>query len=794
MMDLRDGSNSRIFLSKFEIRKPNIESVSLERSGDAYFRAANRDESDDNYLYCPSSKGVLAKDNLIRFRHHWTKGEPAIFRHVLEQTSGLSWEPMVMLRALCEHVDPNVSSKMSQVKTIDCLSGCEVEISTWKFFKGYTEGRKHFNSWPEMLKLKDFPPSDKFEDLLPRHCHKLISALPFREYTEPRTGFLNLTVKLPPTVLKPDLGPKTYIAYGMAQELGRGDSVTKLHCDMSDALSENVLLFCEGVSPASLNIKQADCYNNERIYWKNEPLNQSKVVFGYYDRGYDYIHGGYPLPNTSDENIPTSQNTSSAKWVTDNNGTLFCPPKELGGCGDSLLELKCILKEGWILKLEATAERFLSKFKIMQPNNKSISLERSGDAYFRAANRDESDDNYLYWPSSKDDLIRFRHHWTKGEPVIFRHVLEQTSGLSWEPMVMWRALCEHVDPNVSSKMSEVKTIDYLSGCEVKISTQKFFKGYTEGRKYLNSWPEMLKLKDFPPSDKFEDLLPRHCEEFISALPFREYTDPRTGFLNLAVKLPPTVLKPDLGPKTYIAYGMAQELGRGDSVTKLHCDMSDAVNILTHITEVPVSSEQQLAIEKLKRRHKRQDEQENLVEWGADFGGYKEESTSNGRGYDKHTKETGGALWDIFRREDVKKLEEYLLKHFKEFRHTFGCPVNQLYNPIHDQAFYLTLEHKRKLKEEYGVEPWTFEQHLGEAVFIPAGCPHQVRNLKSCTKVAVDFVSPENIQECIRLTHEFRKLPRDHKAREDKLEIKKMVLHAMHKALVDLKELILRNIR
>lgn len=26
-----------------------------------------------------------------------------------------------------------------------------------------------------------------------------------------------------------------------------------------------------------------------------------------------------------------------------------------------------------------------------------------------------------------------------------------------------------------------------------------------------------------------------------------------------------------------------------------------------------------------------------------------------------------------------------------------------------------------------IEPWTFEQHLGEAVFIPAGCPYQVRN-------------------------------------------------------------------
>ena len=30
-----------------------------------------------------------------------------------------------------------------------------------------------------------------------------------------------------------------------------------------------------------------------------------------------------------------------------------------------------------------------------------------------------------------------------------------------------------------------------------------------------------------------------------------------------------------------------------------------------------------------------------------------------------------------------------------------------------------------LKEEEGVESWHFEQHANEAVFIPAGCPHQV---------------------------------------------------------------------
>jgi hypothetical protein len=29
----------------------------------------------------------------------------------------------------------------------------------------------------------------------------------------------------------------------------------------------------------------------------------------------------------------------------------------------------------------------------------------------------------------------------------------------------------------------------------------------------------------------------------------------------------------------------------------------------------------------------------------------------------------------------------------------------------------------------GVEAWTFHQRWGEAVLIPAGCPHQVRNKK-----------------------------------------------------------------
>lgn len=42
--------------------------------------------------------------------------------------------------------------------------------------------------------------------------------------------------------------------------------------------------------------------------------------------------------------------------------------------------------------------------------------------------------------------------------------------------------------------------------------------------------------------------------------------------------------------------------------------------------------------------------------------------------------------------------------------------------------------------------------------------------QSCIKVALDFVSPENFNECINLSEEFRLLPKDHLAKVDKLEV------------------------
>ncbi|XP_048229587.1 uncharacterized protein LOC8277981 [Ricinus communis] len=555
--------------------------------------------------------------------------------------------------------------------------------------------------------------------------------------------------------------------------------------------------------------------------------SHAEIELHYVNRGYDYMHGGDPLPCDS-KNLDDQIEPLVTLWNANNDGSISCAPKEMGGCGDNLLELKRILPMGWISELIWKGRELLKLF-----DNEKTSLmcnysEPGSDTLRKAASREGSEDNYLFCPAlngiqADQELLRFQKHWLKGEPVIVRDTLEVTTHLSWEPMVMWRALCENVDLETNAKMSEVKAIDCLASCQVEINTRQFFKGYTGGRTYENFWPEMLKLKDWPPSDKFEDLLPRHCDEFISALPFQEYSDPKAGILNIAVKFPPGLLKPDLGPKTYIAYGTKEELGRGDSVTKLHCDMSDAVNILTHAVEVALSEEQSTCIEQLKMKHSAQDEKEylerdkvnsHLIEQldecidslseDMDLLKIREtekhssalETDNELRGDTPTDESTGaatagssGALWDIFRREDVPKLEEYLRKYHMEFRHTYCSPVEKVVHPIHDQCFYLTLEHKRKLKEEYGVEPWTFEQRVGEAIFIPAGCPHQVRNLKSCTKVAVDFVSPENIHECLLLTEEFRQLPKNHRAREDKLEIKKMIVYAVEQAIKDLQKVI-----
>ncbi|KAH9670144.1 transcription factor jumonji (JmjC) domain-containing protein [Citrus sinensis] len=528
----------------------------------------------------------------------------------------------------------------------------------------------------------------------------------------------------------------------------------------------------------------------------------------HFDRGKAYLHGGesLPLPSGKKSGIRFSSKKRMRKisqWKARENGDIPCPVNKLGGCGHEYLELKCIFANGWLSELKVKAKKLVKVHNLVdRPHHSGQScscfklngqIDCCSKSLRKAASREGVSDNYLYCPSATDvqheSLEHFKSHWIKGEPVIITNVLDYSSGLSWEPMVMSRAVRDTSYSKGSQKLV-VKT--------VKINTYQFFKAYMEGRTHSNSWPVILKLKDWPPSCLFEERLPCHGAEFMNILPYKDYTHPYSGILNIATKLPPDFLKPDLGPKAYIAYGVAEELGRGDSVTKLHCDMSDAVNVLMHTAKVDYSSKQVAEIEKLKRKHAIQDRREffnPLYARDETFDMNHSKSEEKLRPISSMQSNTlslngkdGGALWDIFRREDVPKLGEYLRNHHKEFRHVYCSPVEQVVHPIHDQTFYLNMYHKKKLKEEFGVEPWSFVQQLGEAVLIPAGCPHQVRNLMSCTKIALDFVSPENINECIRLTDEFRTLPRNHRAKKDKLQVKKMCLHAIDYVVQGLEKL------
>lgn len=109
--------------------------------------------------------------------------------------------------------------------------------------------------------------------------------------------------------------------------------------------------------------------------------------------------------------------------------------------------------------------------------------------------------------------------------------------------------------------------------------------------------------------------------------------------------------------------------------------------MTHTAEVLISDNQKLAINELKRRHEAQDKREkNGILSGCVDGSWVKKDELSGVSLDKpndfapqeDTEESGSALWDIFRRKDVPKLQEYLLKHSKEFRHTYCCPVDQVY--------------------------------------------------------------------------------------------------------------------
>ncbi|GAC99714.1 hypothetical protein PHSY_007317 [Pseudozyma hubeiensis SY62] len=225
-----------------------------------------------------------------------------------------------------------------------------------------------------------------------------------------------------------------------------------------------------------------------------------------------------------------------------------------------------------------------------------------------------------------------------------------------------------------------------------------------------------KLKDWPPSAEFKHEFPELYQDFNRAVPAPEYTT-REGILNLGSCYPTGVIQPDLGPKMYNAWP-ASEAVRGQGTTRLHMDIADAVNIMLYAAP--------LAGDDVAEEHR-----------------------------------PGVAAWDIFRAEDAEMLRAFLREEHAK--------LNFQDDPIHIQRFFISAPQRVKLYRKYGLKSWRIYQKAGEAVFIPAGC----------VKVAVDFVSPQNVERCFKLTAEFREMVKDYKKawKEDVLSLRTTLWYA-----------------
>ncbi|KAF8632013.1 hypothetical protein AX17_004956 [Amanita inopinata Kibby_2008] len=256
-------------------------------------------------------------------------------------------------------------------------------------------------------------------------------------------------------------------------------------------------------------------------------------------------------------------------------------------------------------------------------------------------------------------------------------------------------------------------IECQSDTNKRVTVEQFFGRFGNYEDRRESW----KLKDWPSSTEFKSAFPGLYDDFSQAVPVPDFVR-RDGVMNMSSHFPVNVIAPDLGPKMYNA--MASSLAEGSKgSTRLHMDMADALNIMAYAPPCADGS-------------------------------------------------PGCAAWDLFRPEDSDKLRGFLRGRVQ------GIGIQ---DPIHSQQTYLDEVLLKELWETCGVKSYRLYQRPGEAIFIPAGCAHQVANLSDCIKVAIDFVSPDNVSRCEQLTQEFREQNQGLKWKEDVLQLRTMMWFA-----------------
>lgn len=182
-----------------------------------------------------------------------------------------------------------------------------------------------------------------------------------------------------------------------------------------------------------------------------------------------------------------SSSASVSDWKACNaNGRISCPPAEFGGCGDSFLDLRCLFSLSWIKELEVSAEEIVCSYEVPEAFDTSsccsvcLDIDHKADGIEHlqeAAAREDSVDNYLYYPTlldiHNDKLEHFQKHWGRGHPVIVRNVLQSASDLNWDPVVMFCTYLEQSIARYENNKDFLEATNCLDWCEVSVFPLKY---------------------------------------------------------------------------------------------------------------------------------------------------------------------------------------------------------------------------------------------------------------------------------------------------------------------------------
>lgn len=187
-----------------------------------------------------------------------------------------------------------------------------------------------------------------------------------------------------------------------------------------------------------------------------------------------------PKQNFSDKFSDSSALPSDLRPCSDIGG-ISCPPKEFGGCGESLLNLRCLFPVTWTKELEISAEEIVCSYDFPETSDTSsccslcLSTDQKAEDIEQlqeAAVREDSNDNYLYYPKLRDIQCEshehFQKHWSKGHPVIVRNVLQAAMHLSWDPVTMFCAYLERSIARYENNKDKCDATNCLDWCEVSV--------------------------------------------------------------------------------------------------------------------------------------------------------------------------------------------------------------------------------------------------------------------------------------------------------------------------------------